>query len=235
MSKRPPKGSPQQYFEFLDFPPPNRSRASGYSLKREHRLRGPVVPIACVECGQSFLPNHRSRVICSAECAKRRDRRTRGATHIERAKAKGSAYKHWSTTRIYERDGWHCAVCRVATPRALKGTGHDHAPELDHWVPIAAGGPHLHWNVVLLCRTCNAVKGAAVLPVPGSILNRLDKADRPLLTQAWMGTMGWELTDAGQRAHACMIARGLTEAHRYAGRHCPWAWVRGDKAGKGTA
>lgn len=62
---------------------------------------------------------------------------------------------------VFARDGWRCRCCGVATPQALRGSSHPDAPELDHWVPLAAGGAHSRENGRCMCRTCNGDKAAA--------------------------------------------------------------------------
>lgn len=61
---------------------------------------------------------------------------------------------------VFKRDGWRCQSCGCDTPRALMGTLNDNAPELDHIVPLSAGGPHTQGNTQCLCRVCNILKGA---------------------------------------------------------------------------
>ena len=62
--------------------------------------------------------------------------------------------------RVFERDGWRCHLCGCKTPRALRGTYEDSAPELDHVIPLAANGTHTWGNVACACRRCNMKKGA---------------------------------------------------------------------------
>jgi 5-methylcytosine-specific restriction endonuclease McrA len=45
----------------------------------------------------------------------------------------------------------------------LRGTHADRAPELDHILPLAAGGDHTFDNVACACRKCNQAKGALPL------------------------------------------------------------------------
>jgi endogenous inhibitor of DNA gyrase (YacG/DUF329 family) len=48
----------------------------------------------------------------------------------------------------------------VPTPKSLRGTFVDNAPELDHIIPLSLGGTHTKSNTQLLCRKCNRIKGA---------------------------------------------------------------------------
>jgi 5-methylcytosine-specific restriction endonuclease McrA len=60
---------------------------------------------------------------------------------------------------VCEAAGWRCAICGVRTPADHRGTIRPDAPEIDHIIPIAAGGDHTHANVQCLCRLCNIAKG----------------------------------------------------------------------------
>ena len=62
--------------------------------------------------------------------------------------------------KVFDRDGWRCQCCGCHTPRRLRGTYEGNAPELDHIVPLAAGGDHSYANTQLLCKSCNLAKGA---------------------------------------------------------------------------
>lgn len=65
--------------------------------------------------------------------------------------------------RVFARDGWRCQLCGTRTPKRLRGTYAPNAPELDHIVPIVAGGGHTWDNVQCSCRACNGKKGAKTL------------------------------------------------------------------------
>ena len=62
-------------------------------------------------------------------------------------------------TRGLDRDGWRCQICGAKTTRQKRGTCDDRAPELDHRMPMALGGPHAWDNVQCACRRCNQDKG----------------------------------------------------------------------------
>jgi 5-methylcytosine-specific restriction endonuclease McrA/endogenous inhibitor of DNA gyrase (YacG/DUF329 family) len=61
---------------------------------------------------------------------------------------------------VFEAQGWRCQLCGVWTPRELRGTNSDNAPELDHIIPLARGGRHVRSNVQCACRKCNGIKGS---------------------------------------------------------------------------
>jgi 5-methylcytosine-specific restriction endonuclease McrA len=138
-----------------EFTPKNRSqiycRASCKIPKRPN--------CTCKRCGKEFAPDYRDkrRQFCSERCRTAAYRPV-GNDRL-RAKRAGVAYERIERLAVFDRDGWHCQCCGVATPKRLKGTFGDRAPELDHRVPLALGGPHTYENVQLACRKCNQAKG----------------------------------------------------------------------------
>lgn len=80
-----------------------------------------------------------------------------------RARRKAATIETFDPIEILSRDGWRCHLCGIKTPRRLRGTFEDNAPELDHVVPLAAGGEHSRKNTACCCRKCN-----------------IEKADKPL-------------------------------------------------------
>jgi 5-methylcytosine-specific restriction protein A len=72
--------------------------------------------------------------------------------------AKGSASgAEWDALRlkVLNRDGWVCTSCG----KHLEGSD----ATADHITARANGGPDALWNLVAMCRSCNAQKGARVL------------------------------------------------------------------------
>ncbi|HHW13485.1 MAG TPA: HNH endonuclease [Firmicutes bacterium] len=90
----------------------------------------------------------------------RRNQRRQGKA-IRRARIKGLAHEVFDPIEVFQRDHWTCQICGAKTPRRLRGTTDDRAPELDHIVPLALGGQHTRANTQCLCRRCNQAKGAA--------------------------------------------------------------------------
>lgn len=116
----------------------------------------------CRRCGSSFTINQRQRakLFCSGDC-KKRDvwrRNSNGNTHIRRAKRMGRQWERFDKRKVFARDGWRCQLCGVRTPDRLSGTADPRAPELDHIVPLAAGGHHVMSNTQCACKACNAQK-----------------------------------------------------------------------------
>jgi 5-methylcytosine-specific restriction endonuclease McrA len=120
----------------------------------------------CRECGSSFAPDYgvKLRAFCGEICRKRHGRRIR--RKMERARLRAVQVESVNPIRVFERDGWRCHICGRRTPREHRGTQKATAPELDHIVPLAAGGPHSYGNTACACRRCNHRKGARTYGQP---------------------------------------------------------------------
>ncbi len=129
----------------------------------KHRIAAKVV--CCDECKVEFCPVYGSRghnklcAPCAASRKKEWDRSSSG-THQARAKRAGVPYRYFRPISILARDNWTCQLCGEPTPKSLRGTCDPRAPELDHILPIAAGGAHVPENCQCACRECNGAKGA---------------------------------------------------------------------------
>ena len=108
---------------------------------------------SCVTCGESYSTNNPTHLYCSKRCVPKRN------NHRSRARHAGVFYEPVNAVRVLDRDGWKCQICGVSTPRSRRGTVHKNAPELDHRVPMAIGGPHTYDNTQCACRSCNLKKG----------------------------------------------------------------------------
>lgn len=120
-------------------------------------------PRPCAECGETFVPVYGSmrRTYCSDECCLRSARRT--ARKARKAKQRKVTTEPVNPTKVFDRDGWRCQLCKTKTPRRLRGTYHPRAPELDHIIPLSQGGEHSYRNTQCACRHCNAGKGSKPL------------------------------------------------------------------------
>lgn len=119
----------------------------------------------CGECSRLFTVTFREgdgsrRRFCSVACSRRAFRR--GQKHPEsRARRAGVPYEYGiKPEQVFDRDGWRCQLCGHRTPRSLRGKNQPRSPEVDHIVPIAAGGGHTWDNVQCACRSCNIKKKA---------------------------------------------------------------------------
>ena len=118
----------------------------------------------CQECGNKFLPVYgdKRRAFCSETCSARNLRRV--SKGIDRARSYGAHAVPINPIAIMERDQWTCHICGEEAPRELRGTMLWNAPELDHIIPLSAGGTHTHDNVACAHRACNLEKGDALPP-----------------------------------------------------------------------
>jgi hypothetical protein len=136
----------------------------------------PRVTKGCAGCG-TIIVGTEARTWCD-DCAHERSkektrqynkqRRQSGLGdrlrhHRHRARHHGVAYEPINPILVFERDRWTCMVCGVHTPKRLRGTYEDNAPELDHRIPMAMGGSHTWENVQCCCRACNGSKGASFI------------------------------------------------------------------------
>jgi 5-methylcytosine-specific restriction endonuclease McrA len=131
----------------------------------------------CWECGVTFDRRTGGATChcCSAACQSARDKaetaRKRKLPSYRAAKRAGKAARKAmqrgaagadpiDPIKVCERDGWKCGLCGRKTPKRLRGTYDDRAPEVDHILPVSLGGKHVWANVQCACRACNLAKGA---------------------------------------------------------------------------
>lgn len=117
----------------------------------------------CPGCGVRYCRINGSRIRFCVSCADERHKMQRAKqrktqNHARRARKNGVNSDNFDPLLVLDRDGWQCQGCGCDTPKALRGTSHDDAPELDHVVPLAKGGEHTMNNTQCLCRTCNIFK-----------------------------------------------------------------------------
>jgi HNH endonuclease len=119
----------------------------------------------CVDCGTpvvGIIASKKRCKLCSRKRSRDRRRLLHGKVnkHRHRAKRFGVEYVAINPIKVFDRDSWRCQICDRKTPKRLRGTYADNAPELDHRVPMALGGSHTWGNVQCSCRSCNMSKGA---------------------------------------------------------------------------
>lgn len=153
------------------------------SAEEKVAARAKLAVGACVDCGGSFHrsvpdrghpvkrcePCREARSKASSKRAAKKAKRTasgrkrrRIAKAQRRAKERAVTADRIDPLIVFQRDRWHCRLCGIATPKALRGTYNPNAPELDHIVPLARGGAHVWENVQCSCRKCNGAKGDTV-------------------------------------------------------------------------
>jgi len=139
-------------------------------------LRDRINGRKCSVCGEAFIPHHNKNTVCSAKCNRQTEeykkaraeyrktpqykKKKRIENRIRRARKYHSGpYDKIDPVDIFERDGWCCMICGAKTPKSLRGSYDESAPELDHIVPLSIGGTHTVDNVQCSCRSCNGKKG----------------------------------------------------------------------------
>lgn len=125
-----------------------------------------VIWLNCQGCGVRFRPSKpsqeqriagRRQKFCSRECRQGRpDDRLRQLDVGQKQRPKVYAI---DPIKVFERDGWKCHLCGRKTPKALRGTTNDRAPERDHITSIFDGGSDTYENSACACRRCNRKKG----------------------------------------------------------------------------
>lgn len=102
---------------------------------------------------------------CSDECrSKMRASHRRIAGAASKAKRRAATIEKVDPFVVFDRDGWKCQICGIDTPRELRGSHKNNAPELDHVIPIAKDGKHSYANTQCCCRKCNIKKSDKILP-----------------------------------------------------------------------
>lgn len=131
------------------------------SLRREEEAQR-IAQRTCPDCSaqlQADRTGYRGACIYCAPCAEKRARSLKRSNRVARKAAERTATVEWfDPVEVLERDGWRCHLCGIRTPKRLRGTHADNAPELDHIVPLAAGGEHSRINTACACRRCNRTK-----------------------------------------------------------------------------
>lgn len=137
-----------------------RARAAAHSSAKQ---RHAAVRLSCKECKQEFESEYgnKRRTFCSERCGGRFARRVGHGR--QRARRRGVASDGIDPILVHTRDAWHCRACMCPTPKDLRGTHSEFAPEVDHVVPWARGGSDTYDNVQTLCRACNGLKGTMTM------------------------------------------------------------------------
>jgi 5-methylcytosine-specific restriction endonuclease McrA len=121
----------------------------------------------CAECGAAHVTSYgnKATVYCSTQCSRAAARKNAIASgqraaqrKARKLKQRGASVEHVNPLKVLERDRWTCQLCGIKTPKGLRGTFDDRAPEVDHIVSLADGGEHSYRNTQCACRKCNLAK-----------------------------------------------------------------------------
>lgn len=124
----------------------------------------------CEKCHKSFMQNThlgQKRMYCDP-CADQivkdhKKRSGRIAKSRRRACIRNTKNDSIDPFDVFDAADWTCYLCGEHTPKGLRGTYDDRAPELDHIKPLSKGGTHTMDNVACCCRKCNNIKGDTIL------------------------------------------------------------------------
>lgn len=127
----------------------------------------------CVGCGLPVGAS-RTKIFPAARCLSCADIQKRALRKLaaparramERARLRAARVERVDPIKVFQRDGWRCHLCGRHAPQSLRGSYSPRAPELDHIVPLAAGGEHSYRNTACSCRRCNHAKGAKIIGQP---------------------------------------------------------------------
>ena len=135
-----------------------RAKKHQVQAAKHHALR--AVEITCGDCGGVFCPLYgHSNVKFCCVCIKARARRWKRIQKLTRnARKRGVSSELVDPLKVFARDKWTCQLCKRKTPRKLRGSYEDAAPELDHITPLSLGGAHSYTNTQCACRRCNGLK-----------------------------------------------------------------------------
>jgi endogenous inhibitor of DNA gyrase (YacG/DUF329 family) len=148
-----------------------RAEAATYAMwakRAKARLDCKILGNACRDCGVEVrkwaqrCDSCRSKAHVASKERARNSPSTRASRSVCKARYKirlrHATVERFDPFEVFERDGWRCHMCGVKTPKKLRGTYEDNAPELDHIIPLAAGGEHSRKNTACSCRKCNIAK-----------------------------------------------------------------------------
>lgn len=112
----------------------------------------------CIGCRNQFIQKQPNQVSCTKYC----NRKMHDNSKSSKRRLAVGEFKYFDATIVFERDGWHCRLCGVETPKELRGKFESNAPTIDHIIPLSKGGPHTIRNSQCACRKCNSSKGAKI-------------------------------------------------------------------------
>jgi 5-methylcytosine-specific restriction endonuclease McrA len=132
-----------------------RSTATKAYQRRRHAANREVRHCGC---GAELGIAQRLCAVCGSAARKATKAIHRKARKL---RLRGVRVEQVNPLKVLERDRWTCQLCGTKTPKRLRGTYDDRAPEVDHIIPIAQGGEHSYLNTQCACRRCNLAKSGS--------------------------------------------------------------------------
>ena len=135
--------------------------------------------VTCRLCHKTaWVEHHAQKKYCSTRCAVKAYAKTerykairreskRNREHIKRSRGIGEKI---TIPELMKKHKGRCVHCKTICVKP-EGYNWDNEANIDHILPIAAGGLHIWSNVQLLCRRCNIAKRDKVLPGTQLMLN----------------------------------------------------------------
>lgn len=130
------------------------------------RAPAPGGQIRCQPCRETERRLAKQRQQARKRAASKSEQgreRHREAKRRRRAAKLGGRSERYSTSEIFERDGWRCKLCSRLVNRTAV-VPHPKAPVIDHILPLSLGGDDLRANVQCAHFLCNSVKSAGTGP-----------------------------------------------------------------------
>lgn len=140
-----------------------RRQYAGIKAREKSAKRHVLKRRKCRKCGREFVPEYgnKRRYFCSDKCLHRYSKAKQKA--VRRARMSGARSESIHPNEILKRDGYRCYVCGCDTPKKLRNTWQDSAPQVDHIIPVSRGGGWTWDNLACICRKCNIEKGDKTL------------------------------------------------------------------------
>jgi 5-methylcytosine-specific restriction endonuclease McrA len=121
----------------------------------------------CLDCSVPLGRTDRRADYCAVCITKRNKATNKRGKRIykawRRSIERGVNAERFDPIAVFERDKWRCHLCGCKTPKRLRGSYDDTAPELDHIIPLSKGGEHSRANTACACRKCNGAKGDTIM------------------------------------------------------------------------
>lgn len=122
---------------------------------------------ACLHCSSLF--HYSAKKYCSSECLSKATSKKRN--NVRRSRLYSALRVKYDVAEILERDGTRCGHCGVETQ--CNDSCIDSFRNIDHIIPLSKGGHDCKYNVQVLCKICNNLKGSKLLDIDVSKAKRL--------------------------------------------------------------